>query len=108
MDSGQEVKVLKGDLVLVDSELVLQLALSSTLRSSDGVDQVCASLGGNAQRVRAAGVGPHVGEGDLLSGALLEEQLVLVVEEEDGKGTVQESLVDVGHQVAYMLEKSSC
>lgn len=108
MDSGQEVEILKGDLLLLDAELVLQLALGSTLRSSDGVDQVCASLGGYAQRVRATCVGPHVGESDLLSGALLEEQLVLVVEEEDGKGTVQESLVDVGHQVAYTLKKSYC
>lgn len=108
MDSGQEVEILKGHLLLLDTELVLQLALSGTLRSGNGVDQVCASLGGNAQRVRAAGVGPHIGEGDLLSGALLEEQLVLVVEEEDGKGTVQEPLVDVGHQVAYMLKKSCC
>lgn len=108
MDSGQEVEILKGHLLLVDAQLVLQLALGSTLRSSDGVDQVCASLGGNAQRVRAAGVGPHVGERNLLSGALLEQQLVLVVEEEDGKGTVQEALVDVGHQVAYMLKTSCC
>jgi len=100
VDSGQEVEVLKGDLLLLDAELVFQLALSGTLRSSDGVDQVCTSLGGNAQRVRAAGVGPHVWEGNLLRGALLKQQLVLVVEEEDGKGTVQESLVDVGHQVA--------
>lgn len=106
VDSCQEVEVFKGDLVLVDAKLVFQLALSGTLCSSNGVDQVCAGLGGNAQRVRAAGVGPHVWEGNLLSGALLKEQLVLVVEEEDGKGTVQESLVDVGHQVAYMWKKS--
>lgn len=48
----------------------------------------------------AAGVGPHVGEGDLLGGALLKEQFVLIVEEEDGKGTVEEALVDVGHEMA--------
>lgn len=73
VDSGQEAEVLKGDLLLLDAELVFQLALSGTLRSSDGVDQVCASLGGNAQRVRAAGVGPHVWEGNLLRGALLKQ-----------------------------------
>ena len=48
----------------------------------------------------AAGVRPHVREGDLLRGPLLQEQLVLVVEEEDGEGAVQQALVYVGHQVA--------
>lgn len=100
VDARQEVKVLKRNLLRLDAQLVVQLALRRTLRSRNRVDQVGARLGGNAQRVRAARVGPHVGEGDLLRGALLEQQLVLVVEEEDGKGAVQESLVDVGHQVA--------
>lgn len=100
MNSGQEAKVFKWDLFLLDAKLVIELALSRALGSGNRVDQVGARLGGNAQRVGAAGVGPHVWEGNLFSCALLEEQLVLVVEEEDGKGTVQESLVDVGHQVA--------
>ena len=35
--------------------------------------------------------------------SVLEEELVLVVEEEDGKGAVKEALVDVGHQVAWRI-----
>lgn len=50
--------------------------------------------------MRAASVGPHIGESDLLGSALLEEELVLIVEEEDRKGTVKETLVNVGHEMA--------
>lgn len=37
----------------------------------------------------AAGVGPHVGEGDLGGGALLQQQLIALVEQEHGEGAVQ-------------------
>lgn len=50
--------------------------------------------------MRAASVCPHVRECDLLGGALLEEESVLGVEEENGESAVEESLVDVLHQVA--------
>lgn len=100
MNAGQEVKVLERHLLLLDAELVIELALGRALDAHDGVGQVGARLAGDAQRVGAAGVCPHVGKGNLLGGALLEEQLVLVVEEEDGKGAVQETLVDVGHEMA--------
>jgi len=51
--------------------------------------------------MRAAGICPHVGEGDLFGGTLLEEELVLVVEKEDREGSVQKPLIDVGHKVAW-------
>lgn len=47
-----------------------------------------------------AGVGPHIGKGDLLSGTLLEEQTLLRVEEEDRERSVQETLVDIRHKMA--------
>lgn len=99
VDAGQEAKVLNGDLFLLDAQLVVELALGGALDAHDGVGEVGARLAGDAQRVGAAGVCPHVGEGDLLGGALLEQQLVLIVEQEDGKGAVQETLVDVGHEM---------
>lgn len=103
MNTGKEVEVVKGDLLDLDAKLVVELALGSALSTRDGVNEVGASLAGDAERVRAAGVGPHVGERNLLGGSLLEEELVLVVEEEDGKGAVKEALVDVGHQVAWRI-----
>lgn len=101
MNPRQELEVLDRDLLRLDAEFVVQLALSGTLSTHDGIGQVGTSLAGDTQRVRAAGVGPHIGEGDLLGSALLEEELVLVVEEEDGECAVEETLVDVGHEMAW-------
>lgn len=39
--------------------------------------------------MRAAGVGPVVGVCDFCGGALLDEEAVLRVEEEDGEGAVE-------------------
>jgi hypothetical protein len=101
VDAREEAEVLKRHLGRVDAQLVLELALGRALDARDSLLEVGAALAGDAQRVRAARVGPHVGESDLLGGALLEEQPVLVVEEEDGEGAVEEALVDVGHEVAW-------
>ncbi|KAI6769309.1 hypothetical protein HG531_010413 [Fusarium graminearum] len=101
VNTGQEVKVLEGDLLLLDTQFMLKLALGSSLDTRDRVLESGTSLGRDVKRVRAASVGPHVGEGDLLGGALLEEELVLVVKEEDGEGTVKEALVNVGHEMAW-------
>jgi len=48
----------------------------------------------------AASVGPHVRESDLLSRTLLEKQFILGVEEEDGEGAMQKSLLDIGQEMA--------
>lgn len=101
VDAGEELELLNGNLLLLDAELVVQLALGGALGALDSIGQVGAALARDAQRVGAASVCPHVGEGNFLGGALLEEQLVLVVEEEDGKSAVEEALVDVGHEMAY-------
>lgn len=96
----EEVELVQRHLFFLDAQLVVQLALRRPLDAHDGVGQVRARLGRHAQRVRAARIGPHVGERDLLRRALLEEQLVLVVEEEYGEGPVQQPLVDVRHEMA--------
>lgn len=110
VDPSEEVEVVERDLLRLYPQLVVKLATGGVLDAGDGVGEVGARLGGHAEGVRAAGVGPHVGEGDLFRGALLEEQLVLVVEEEDGEGSVEEALVDVGHEMACRagVSLSSC
>lgn len=100
VDAGQEVKLVQRDLVCLDSELLVKFALSGTLDTHDGGLEGGASLARNTKRVGAAGVGPHVGESNLLRGSLLQKQTVLVVEEEDGESTVQQALLNVLHQVA--------
>ena len=100
VDAGEEMELVQRDLVCFDSKLLVKLALSSTLDAHDGSLEGRASLAGDTKRMRAAGVGPHVGEGDFLGGSLLQKQAVLVVKEEDGESTVQETLFDVLHQVA--------
>jgi hypothetical protein len=100
MDASEEVELVNGNLVCLDAELLVEFALSSALDTHDGSFEGGAGLGRNAQRVGAAGVCPHVGEGDFLGGSLLQKQAVLVVKEEDGESTVQETLFDVLHQVA--------
>lgn len=97
VDAGQESKVVDGNLVVRDAELMLQLAHGRVLDAELvlGDDFV-----GACERMAAACVGPAVREGDFLAGALLEEKLALAVEKEDAKGTVQGAVVDVCHQVS--------
>jgi hypothetical protein len=71
MDPRQELEVLNWDLRSLDAELVVQFPLGSTLDPLDGLRQFDATLAWNAEGMRAAGIGPHVGEGDLLCGSLL-------------------------------------
>jgi len=52
------------------------------------------------KRVRADCVGPIEGEGDLLSGTLLQEQLVLRIKEKDAECSVKEALFDELVEVA--------
>ena len=55
----------------------------------------------NVQRVRAARIRPAQRKGDLGRRSLLQQQLPLRVEEEDGEGAVQQAGLDVAHQVAW-------
>ncbi len=87
-------------LALRDAQLVLELA-----RRSDAHAEVLLLhpfLLKVVQRVRAAGVGPHIRERDLLCGALLEKELAVGrAEHKGGERPVQEALVDVLHEMAY-------
>jgi hypothetical protein len=95
----QKLEVVDGHLGGLDAKLLVELADRRTSHALNRLLQSCASLSGNAQRVRAARVCPHVRECDLLGRSLLEEESVLGVEEEDGEGAVEESVVDVCHEM---------
>lgn len=100
VDSGEELKLVQRHLLGLDAQLVVQLALSSTLHAPNSRIELRTSLTGNSKGVRTASVGPHIRESDLLGSTLLQKEAVLGVEEENGEGTVQETFVNVGHQVA--------
>lgn len=100
VDSGEELKLVQWHLLRLDAQLVVQFPLRCALHTQDSCIQLRASLSRDAQRMGAAGIGPHVGEGNLLGGALLQEQALIGIEQENGKGTMKEVLVDVAHQVA--------
>jgi hypothetical protein len=56
----------------------------------------------DAQGVGTTCIGPHARKGDLLVGSFLEEEsAVSRAEEEDGECSVEETLVDVGHEMAW-------
>ena len=99
VDTGQEVEILKWNLFWVDTGLVVELTASSVLDTSDSLYKVVSSFSWDAQWMRAAGVGPHIWEGDLLGSTLLEQKLIVLVEEEDGECAVEKSLVDIGHKM---------
>lgn len=99
MDASEELELLDWHLFRLDTQLVVQLPLRRTLHTLNRRIELGTGLTGDSQGVGAAGVGPHIGEGDLLGGALLKQKAVLRVKEENGKGTVEETLVNVGHQV---------
>jgi len=103
VDTGEEVEVLNRKLVRLDSKLVIQLPYSGTLNTLNSGVERGTRLSWYAQRMGAACVGPHIRKGNLLRGALLEEKSVFRIEEEDGKGAVQQTLVDVLHQMANLL-----
>ena len=71
VDASEEVELVYGDLVCLDSELLVEFTLSSTLDTHDSGFEGRAGLGRDTQRVGAAGVGPEVGEGDFLRCSLL-------------------------------------
>ena len=80
MDPSQELKILNIYLRGFDAQLVVQLALRSSLHAPNSFGQFSATLARNAKRMRAACIGPHVGECNLLGRTLLEEQFIFGVE----------------------------
>lgn len=126
VDAGKEMEFVQWDLLCLDSQLLVEFPLCCALDSHNGSFQGGASLAGDAERVRATGVGPHVllfdkqlswaqsgiygltWESNLLGCALLQEQAVLAVKKENGECAVEQSLVDVLHQVAWRMLLGMC
>jgi hypothetical protein len=59
-------------------------------------------FGSSIKGVRTAGIGPHIGEGDLLASALLEKKSVLRIEQENTEGAMEQTSVDVFHKMAFL------
>ena len=111
VDSRQELEDVDGDFLRGDPQFVLQLTLGGVLSTLNGVFQRVDIVGTSqdtkllrhTKRVRAAGVGPHVGKSDLLIGALLKQKLTVLVEQEHQERPVQQPVVDIVHDVAQLL-----
>lgn len=99
---SEKLEVVYRYLLSFDAQFVVELPLRCTTHALYRCIQAYACLSRNSQRMGAACVGPHVWEGDLLRRALLKEQAVLRVKEKDGKSAVEQSLVDVLHQMAWI------
>lgn len=100
MDPREELKLVQRQLLRRNPQFLLQLPLRRALHPQNRRVQLRPRLPGDAQRVRAASVGPHIREGDFLRRALLKEKTFVGIEEEDGEGTVEEAAVDVVHNMA--------
>ena len=100
VDPREELELVDGHLLRLDAQLVVQFPLRGALHAQHSGVQLRAGLARHTQRVRAASVRPHVREGDLFGGALLQKQALVGIEEENGEGAVEETAVDVGHQMA--------
>ena len=61
----------------------------------------------SVQGVAAARVGEHPWEGDLLSGALLQEQSAAGVKQEHAEGSVEEASCNIGVEVTVLLGASA-
>ena len=102
MYSRQEFELLQRDLLSLDSQFVAKLPLSSSAHALNGSIELGSSLAWDAQGVGAAGIRPQVRERNLFRSALLKKKSLFGVKEEYGKGTVEEALVDVRHQMAWL------
>jgi hypothetical protein len=78
VDAGEEVEARLRDLLGWYAELLEELATRRVANAVDAVD-----LGGDVERVGAAGVGPEVRERHLLCGALLEQETTFLIKHED-------------------------
>ena len=98
MKHRQKLKHHHGHFLLLNPQLLLQLPPRRPLRPHHRLLQPRSRLARDPQRVRTAGIRPHVRKGDFFGGALLEEEFFGGgVEEEDGEGAVEEAGGDVGH-----------
>lgn len=99
MNASEVLELVDGRLTGRNAELVLKLP-----RGRDAHTELVLLdllLRKVIKRMRATCVGPHVREGDLLRGPLLQQELaVRRPEDERGEGAMEQALVDVLHEVA--------
>jgi hypothetical protein len=100
VNPSEKLKLVQWHLLGLDTQLVTELPLSSALHTQYSSIKLGTSLARNSKRVGAAGVGPHVREGDLLGGALLEQKAIVGVEQENRESAMEKTLVNIGHQMA--------
>lgn len=101
MYSRQELELVERHLCSLDPQLMVQFPHGCPLHAFNRSIKSHSSLAGDAQRMGATGIRPHVGESNLFGGTLLQEQSIRRVEEEDGKGTVEKPFFNVFHEMAY-------
>jgi hypothetical protein len=99
--SREELELVQGYLLRLNSQLMLEFPLRSPLHAHNSGIQLRASLSSDSEGMRAASICPHIRECYLLGGALLKEQALVGIEEENGEGTVKKAPVNVGHEMAY-------
>ena len=94
MDPSQKLELLNWYLVVRNTQFLFEFPNRSPLNSEGRRFEVGSCFTWNSEGMRAAGVGPHVWEGDLFRGALLEEEFAVWAawaawgEEKYGEGTV--------------------
>ena len=94
--------LVNGSLILWNSQLMFELATSGNFHAVLLLFYLL--LLEIVKRVRAACVGPHVREGNLLSCPLLEKELAAVgVEYEGGERSMEETFIDILHQMAWHI-----
>ena len=94
------VYLVNGCLPLRNPQLMFELATSSDFHTELLLFNLL--LFEIVKRMGATGVCPHVREGNLLSCSLLEKELAAHgMEDEGGEGSMEETLVDILHQVAW-------
>ena len=85
----QELKFVQRHSLCLNPELLVQFPLRRPSDALHSCLKLVSRLSGDPQRMRAACIGPHIRECDLLRRPLLKQQSVLRVEEEDGKCSVE-------------------
>lgn len=120
MNPGEELEIFRGYLMPWDTQFLTKFTLSCTSDSLGGCLEIGTGFTGDPKRVRAASIGPHscrimlaaaltgrknggkklTRKRDLLVCTLLQEQALLGVKQKNREGAVEQSQIDVFHQMA--------
>jgi hypothetical protein len=102
VNASEEFELFEWNLLRWNTQFLLQFSLSS---AQDAEVLSFFQLRFNVEWVRANGVGPVERESDFLFRSLLEEQSSRRVEEENTECTVEQSLVNVHVQMAFIRKE---